>query len=52
MGYGQIIGATSAIAASGLATGMIWVIAGVVVIVVGAALALRFYFRKGKSIKD
>jgi len=52
MGYGEIVGASSAIAASGFATGMGWIIAGAVVVTIGIALALRFYFRKGRGIKQ
>jgi len=52
MGYGEIFGASGTIAASGLASGLGWIIAGVAVFTVGIALALRFYFRKGRGIKQ
>ncbi len=51
MGYGQVMEATGVLGASAFASGLGWIIAGAAVATVGVALALRFYFRRGKGVK-
>ncbi|MFJ8133427.1 hypothetical protein [Streptomyces hydrogenans] len=49
MPYGSIVGPGSTLAATGLATGQIWLVALSVVAVVVGAVVVRTSFRRGKG---
>ncbi|MDX2546369.1 hypothetical protein ACOT81_36095 [Streptomyces sp. WI04-05B] len=49
MPYGSIVGPGSVLAATGLATGQVWLVAVSVVAVLVGAVLVRISFRRGKG---
>ncbi|GGZ82009.1 hypothetical protein ACH5AJ_14890 [Streptomyces rochei] len=49
MPYGSIVGPGSTLAATGLATGQIWLVVASVIAVLVGAIMVRVSFRRGKG---
>jgi hypothetical protein len=52
MSHGQIATAGAALSLGGIALGQVWLVVGVLVLVGGTALVIRYRFRRGRTPED
>jgi hypothetical protein len=52
MSHGQLATAGAGLSLAGLALGQVWLVVGVLAVVGGTALVIRYRFRRGRTPED